>query len=819
MRTSPRLFTQFWRYLLILIIAAGPALMLYAVQPTPTARGKAAARPIFTPLTPPEELAQTLALADGRVLAYTTGKRTEVFVIKAVTAGQFTAPASACATADCRQVEIFDYDNSQTIAAIVNVDTREVLDVLQIKARPGINERLSNKAIELIIHHPAVEAALGRKPVADELVPMEAGYVDSACDTGHVCAAGTLPAQDAILWVIVDLTEEKIIGLNWTNVPLDSTPGIYLQRPMEAPTDCTDAGVVNRDGWTMDYATTGTDAFRVYNVRFNNTLVISNAKLVEWHADYGSSGYVDATGCSPSGGFPIYPFGNTMTNTLVYTPTGEVVGFELVRDFRMSNWGNSCNYRYEQHMQFFKDGRFRITGGAYGKGCGTNSLYRPLMRIDLAVNGDNNDAWGNWTGASPAWARQTTETWWLQDKAVSPEGYKWSITDTVSNVGYYVVPGNGQFGYNGGDVPPITSTNALTDRVYLYLTRHNPAQGDTDLGAVGACCNDDHQQGPHNYLNGEDTSDTNLVIWYIPQMLTNASAPYRCWTVTTTNYSPCFGGPMFVPMTPPAAFTHNGPTPVGETARFTATAPLLSPANYQWNFGDGAVVSGTYTPTTGAPLTATHVYTTSGNYTVTLTLGNATGSNNASQPIVIEVGSAPQAQFTAPAFGAVGAVLTFSNTSPNQAALLNTWNFGDGVVQVNNAVLVTHTYTAPGAYTVILTATNEIGSDTANAVVNVDYAPQAQFTAPATATVGQAVTFTNQSTGPGSLSYVWNFGDGVTSTLTSPTHAYSATGPYTVTLMVTNAYGTHQIQQAINIIPWATYLPVTLFQHMDFLRP
>ena len=51
---------------------------------------------------------------------------------------------------------------------------------------------------------------------------------------------------------------------------------------------------------------------------------------------------------------------------------------------------------------------------------------------------------------------------------------------------------------------------------------------------------------------------------------------------------------------------------------------------------------------------------------------------------------------------------------------------------------------------------------------------------------GNAVAFTNTSTGNGSLAYVWNFGDGSLSTATNPTKTYPNPGNYTVCLQVTN---------------------------------
>jgi len=48
------------------------------------------------------------------------------------------------------------------------------------------------------------------------------------------------------------------------------------------------------------------------------------------------------------------------------------------------------------------------------------------------------------------------------------------------------------------------------------------------------------------------------------------------------------------------------------------------------------------------------------------------------------------------------------------------------------------------------------------------------------------VDFNNESSGSGSLSYNWTFGDGSSSTLESPSHTYAAAGTYTVRLVVTD---------------------------------
>jgi gliding motility-associated-like protein len=72
--------------------------------------------------------------------------------------------------------------------------------------------------------------------------------------------------------------------------------------------------------------------------------------------------------------------------------------------------------------------------------------------------------------------------------------------------------------------------------------------------------------------------------------------------------------------------------------------------------------------------------------------------------------------------------------------------------------------------------------------------PTANFTAnPLVVCVGVPVSFTNTSTPNGSsaiVSSAWDFGDGALSNLTSPSHAFSTAGTFTITLVVTNANGT-----------------------------
>ncbi len=512
-------------------------------------------QPTERALTAQQQQAQRLALASASVQRYVQGARAEVFTILPLR-DPFAPAYDVCNDGSCYQVDIFDFDQAATVTAIVHGEGNRVLDTwLTPASHPLITPALYQRAVEIIQNDPDVVAALGYRPTVEQTRLMDADDAETVCTAGRLCAGATFMTDSGAVWVLVDLHEERVARLWWEEKPYDLISNQIDPKPEVAPEDCGVTIHIDRDGWKMDYRTTPTDGLEVVNITKNiggvDRPVATRLKLMEWHARYPSgSGYRDYIGCGggAGGGFPIYSYGNTQVRDL-YDQADAYIGFVVVQDFRMSNWTAACNYRYEQHFEFYTDGRYRVKSGAYGRGCGNSQLteatYRPVIRMDVAVLGDDNDTFSIWNGSQ--WVDQAIEGWWLQSGPYTAEGYLYRVMDQ-SGFGYYIEPGQGQFNDLG-----------TGDNAYTYLTLHRASEGDADFGALPdtGCCYTDHRQGPHYWVNGENVLNQNIVLWYVPAsetvttwMVNNGYGERQyCWTDNATTTWPCFSGPMFVPNT------------------------------------------------------------------------------------------------------------------------------------------------------------------------------------------------------------------------------------------------------------------------------
>ncbi len=216
------------------------------------------------------------------------------------------------------------------------------------------------------------------------------------------------------------------------------------------------------------------------------------------------------------------------------------------------------------------------------------------------------------------------------------------------------------------------------------------------------------------------------------------------------------------------------------TNRTTATVPNYTSQTFLWDFGDNSPKLRTgFGP-------VIHTFPSTGTYIVTLIVDDTTFCNQPDTAIkTLRISPNVKAIFTTPARGCVPYTAKFTNISQGGTDWI--WEFGDG--NFSTDFEPTHTYNATGTYYVRLiaidTSTCNKRDTSAYFAITVFPIPTARFTwTPNPPQENTITNFINQSLGANR--YVWNFGDGVSSTLVNPSHQYNATGVYKATLYAYN---------------------------------
>ncbi|OGU38048.1 MAG: hypothetical protein A2X61_16995 [Ignavibacteria bacterium GWB2_35_12] len=203
-------------------------------------------------------------------------------------------------------------------------------------------------------------------------------------------------------------------------------------------------------------------------------------------------------------------------------------------------------------------------------------------------------------------------------------------------------------------------------------------------------------------------------------------------------------------------------------------------STWWWDFGDGI------NSTEKNPI---HQYTTKGSYNVSLTISDGVNQDTKWKNNYITV-IPMKADFTAkPLEGIMPLEVQFTDKSQGTVSSWF-WDFGEGGTSTEQNP--TYTFVDEGSYSVVLVVKH---SDDSSEVIKDDYisvykAFGASFTADTNSgVIPLTVHFTDQSFG-NPTSWIWDFGDGGTSTEQNPSHVYTTQGIYNVSLTVSD--GTKQ---------------------------
>ncbi len=243
----------------------------------------------------------------------------------------------------------------------------------------------------------------------------------------------------------------------------------------------------------------------------------------------------------------------------------------------------------------------------------------------------------------------------------------------------------------------------------------------------------------------------------------------------------------FIPTVKAHANQTSGVAPLA--VAFTATIQGGTPPyTTTWNFGDGS-------PSSSVQNTS-HTYTLAGTYSASIALSDSKGYQASSSVTITVTAAAPLA--------ATVAATPASGYAPFETALASTvqggvapytlaWSLGDGSTASGSSV--THLFSAPGVFAVVLTVTDAVGSTTtAQASVTVLASTGtlgvAVAASPASGTAPLSVSLSATPIG-GTAPYVtsWAFGDGTLGSGAAVVHSYGVAGAYEVTAFVTDAQG------------------------------
>jgi gliding motility-associated-like protein len=272
--------------------------------------------------------------------------------------------------------------------------------------------------------------------------------------------------------------------------------------------------------------------------------------------------------------------------------------------------------------------------------------------------------------------------------------------------------------------------------------------------------------------------------------------------IATANASGCKGPLFTIPVTVNPLPTIGFDTGSGALCNLTPV-PFNNTSDagldFAWTFGDG----------NGSILEdPVHSYPTIGTYTVTLVGTNqVTGCIN-SFAMDITLSESPDVDF---AVSEPEGCVVFNTVFSDLIAAPGTtlfWDFGDGETS-NQPGSVDHQYPDPGCYDVSLTVTNQAGCSITLVQPDIVCAyaiPDADFivSSDSLPISDPTIQFTNQSID--AFTYVWDFGDGTTSTSTNPVHVYpSEPADYVVTLYAYNELGCYD-SMILTITVWEDLL-------------
>lgn len=233
----------------------------------------------------------------------------------------------------------------------------------------------------------------------------------------------------------------------------------------------------------------------------------------------------------------------------------------------------------------------------------------------------------------------------------------------------------------------------------------------------------------------------------------------------------------------PEPFIFGPATPCENSSANIYYSPSVQGVGYTWTVTGGTIIAGQGGPSINV------AWTTPGNGNITLTATDSAGCDTTLQyPVVVQPSPTATISPTDPTaceflqvpFSAVGA----------QAGETFEWDFGNGETSTNEQFLAT--YDSIGLHFIELIVTAASGcKDTATTTVTIGGGPLAVFEVLPKGEINlekDSIDWINKSSLT-TVTWIWDFGNGVTQSGFDPVYQYTEPGDYRVLLTVTDSVG------------------------------
>lgn len=472
----------------------------------------------------------------------------EVLSISSVRPSDIHPSIEICKSKSCARMEVYNYALNGTMIIVVDQsDSRMIHSNYYPSMQGDLNEELSELALDIAIADAEVQKQYGPRLSRNDgvMYGTKTALNRTKCQRSkHLCAAPTFIKGDKAMWVIVDLTDLEVVGIEWTHLgdfqKMNVTErGVQNKHIMNQL--CDRERELSHGDWAMKYSMTRSDGLKISDIEFQGTPIVQSIKTVDWHVSYSERkgfGYSDAIGC------PMFSMAAVVaidTPSLDYImDSNDTLGFVLTQSYFSQDWPMPCAYNYRQSFEFYRNGDFRPKVASIGRGCGIDGTYRPVTRIAFAGNKQEVSK-----PFSDKWIPVEEETWFRAAGSFPFYENKYASRILSSDYEYLIEANLGQFSDGGrGDAAFIYYTKNLQDR----------PEGEDDLPTIGPCCNTDHRQGPEKFIDSESLSNSEIVMWYVPELKNDGrSGNEYCWAELELREGklepkifPCFSGPKFV---------------------------------------------------------------------------------------------------------------------------------------------------------------------------------------------------------------------------------------------------------------------------------